>query len=239
MDNFQNFGLILSAALTFGAFTIIYVLRWVLQYREGLSWEGGPALFNWHPVLQLSGFIFLNGLAIIVYRLPWTWQGSKETMRYIHAGLNMAAFLCAVVSLSAVFGSQSSANFPDLFSLHSWLGLTAVALFGLQMVLSASIYLFPFTPSSWKAAFMPLHVFVGRLLFGGTIAVSLIGITERLIFSLVDPKYTDYPAEAAFANVMGVLLVAYGVTILWISTRASWKRPSEFTQSEGIEDKVK
>ncbi|XP_074545431.1 plasma membrane ascorbate-dependent reductase CYBRD1-like [Halichoeres trimaculatus] len=227
----------LFAALVFGLFTTIYVLQWVFQYRGGLSGEG-KGLFNWHPVLQLSSFIFLNGLAIMVYRLPSSWQGSHEQMKYIHAGLNVAAFLSAVVALSAVFGSQSSSHFPNLFSLHSWLGLTAVALFCAQIVIAASIYLFPFTPSSWRKTFMPVHTFLGRFLFGGIIAVSVIGITEALIFDLNDPKYTDSPAEAIHANIMGLLLVGYGVTVLWVSTR-SGKHVSQYSQSEEAEAKVK
>lgn len=230
----------LLAAFAFGFATVLFVLRWVLHYREGLAWDGGQAQFNWHPVLQLSAFIFLNGIAILSFRLPWTQQLSRESVKYIHAGLNLIALTGAVISFRAVFGSQSASNFPDLFSLHSWLGLTAVALFSLQMVLSACIFLLPITPDSLKEAFMPLHMFLGRFLFGSTIAVSLIGITERLIFGLKEQKYTDSPPEAVFANVMGLLLVAYGVAVLWISTNRSWKRPGDpVWRTSGLEDKIK
>lgn len=53
-----------------------------------------------------------------------------------------------------------------------------------QLVLGVGIYLIPVTPASWRAAVMPLHVFSGLLLFGSVIAVSLMGITEKLIFGL-------------------------------------------------------
>ncbi|XP_065809385.1 plasma membrane ascorbate-dependent reductase CYBRD1-like [Labrus bergylta] len=241
MENHNHFMVALSAALAFGSLTIIFVLRWVSNYRDGLAWDGGPANFNWHPVLQLSGFVFLNGLGIIAFRLPWTHQLSKESVKLIHAALNTLAFFCAIMALKAVFGSQSGSNFPDLFSLHSWLGITVVSLFGIEIALAASIYLFPITPESWKAAFHPLHVFLGRFLFGSTICVSLIGLTERLIFSLNDPKYSDSPPEAFFANVMGLLLVAYGVAIFWISTNKSWKHPGPpiWHTSGLLEDKIK
>lgn len=42
-----------------------------------------------------------------------------------------------------------------------------------------------------------------------------------------NPKYKDSPPEAIFVNVLGVLLVVFGALILWIATRASWKRPSD------------
>lgn len=42
-----------------------------------------------------------------------------------------------------------------------------------------------------------------------------------------NPKYKDSPPEAIFVNVLGLLLVVFGALILWIATRASWKRPSD------------
>ncbi|CAJ1079374.1 cytochrome b reductase 1 [Xyrichtys novacula] len=244
MENYKQFVVALSAAAAAGLVTIVFVLRWVLYYREGLAWDGGLAEFNWHPVLHLAGFIFLNGAAIIVFRLPWTWQCSKVTMKFIHAGLNLAAFICAIISSVAVFDFHNAAKIPNMYSLHSWVGLVAISLFCLQIVLSIGIFLVPFTPVSWRAALMPLHVFVGHSLFGSTIAVALMGITEKLIFGLSDPKYKDSPPEAVFVNAMGVLVVAYGVAILWISTRPSWKRPNDqvlhvLNSSAGAEVKTK
>lgn len=229
MDNLKQFLVVLSAAAAVGFVSIIFVLRWVFYFKEGLAWgwDGGPAVFNWHPVLIVTGFIFLQGIAIIVYRLPWTWQCSKLMMKFIHAGLHVTAFVFVVISMMAVFDFHNAANIPNMYSLHSWLGLTAVILYCLQLVLGIGLYLIPVTPVSWRAAFMPIHVYSGLLLFTGVIAVALMGITEKLIFGLKDPKYKDSPPEAIFVNVLGLLLVIFGGLILWIATRTSWKRPSE------------
>ncbi|XP_069009662.1 plasma membrane ascorbate-dependent reductase CYBRD1 [Embiotoca jacksoni] len=227
MENLKPFLVALSAAAAAGFVSIIFVLRWALYFKEGLAWDGGLAEFNWHPVLIVTGFIFLQGIAIVVYRLPWTWQCSKLMMKFIHAGLNLTAFIFAVIAMVAVFDFHNAANIPNMYSLHSWLGLTAVLLFALQLVLGVGMYLIPFTPVSWRAAFMPFHVYGGLLLFGSIIAVALMGITEKLIFGLSNPKYKDSPPEAIFVNVLGVLLVVFGALILWIATRTSWKRPSD------------
>lgn len=51
-----------------------------------------------------------------------------------------------------------------------------------------------------------------------------------LCFAIIhrkDPKYKDSPPEATFVNVLGLLITVFGALILWITTRASWKRPSE------------
>lgn len=54
--------LALGSAAAIGIISIIFVLRWVLHFKEGLSWDGGLAEFNWHPVLVVVGFIFLQGM---------------------------------------------------------------------------------------------------------------------------------------------------------------------------------
>ncbi|XP_077473307.1 plasma membrane ascorbate-dependent reductase CYBRD1 [Stigmatopora argus] len=228
MDNYKEFLLILSSAGIAGFIAIVFVIRWVLYYQGGLAWDGKLAEFNWHPLLNICGFIFLQGLAIIVYRLPWTWKYSKLTMKFVHATLNLVAFISAVVATVAVFDFHNDAGIPNMYSLHSWLGLAAVMLYGLQLVLGVGMYLMPFTPVSWRAAFMPIHTYSGLLLFGSVIAAALMGITEKLIFSLsTDPKYKDLPPQAIFVNTLGLLLVIFGALIFWIATRQSWKRPSE------------
>uniref|UniRef100_A0A8C5DTX8 Plasma membrane ascorbate-dependent reductase CYBRD1 n=1 Tax=Gouania willdenowi TaxID=441366 RepID=A0A8C5DTX8_GOUWI len=244
MEDFTQFLVVFSMAAAVGVLSTVFVLTWVLHFKEGLGWDGGLAEFNWHPVLMVIGFVSLQGLAIIIYRLPWTWHCSKLTMKFIHAGLNLLAFILAVVSVVAVFDFHNGAKIPNMYSLHSWLGIGAVVMYCLQLVLGVGMYLIPLAPISWKVAFMPFHVYSGLFLFTSVIAVSLMGITEKLIFGLKDPKYKDSPPEAIFVNFLGVFLVVFGVLILWIATRTSWKRPSEqiphtlHTNGEGEEDTV-
>lgn len=54
-------------------------------------------------------------------------------MKFIHAGLHTSAFILAVIALVAVFDFHNGAKIPNMYSLHSWLGLTAVVLYGLQV----------------------------------------------------------------------------------------------------------
>ncbi|XP_026883364.1 cytochrome b reductase 1 isoform X2 [Electrophorus electricus] len=148
-------------------------------------------------------------------------------MKLIHAGLNMLAFVLAAVSLVAVFDFHNAQNIPNMYSLHSWVGLAAIILYSLQVVLGVSVYLLPVSPVYLRAALMPIHVYSGLFIFGCVIATALMGITEKLLFALKDPKYKDSPPEAMFVNILGVLIAVFGGLILWIATRPSWRRPSE------------
>uniref|UniRef100_A0A8C5PJH1 Plasma membrane ascorbate-dependent reductase CYBRD1 n=1 Tax=Leptobrachium leishanense TaxID=445787 RepID=A0A8C5PJH1_9ANUR len=225
MEGYRSFLFFLVSSLLFGFLAVIFVLVWVLHWREGLGWDGGSAEFNWHPVLVITGFVFIEGIAIMVYRLPWTWRCSKLLMKYIHAGLHLVAIVLVIVSLIAVFDFHNSAHIPNMYSLHSWVGLTVVILFTLQIVISIVVYLLPFAPDSLRVALMPIHVYSGLLLYGSVIATCLMGITEKLIFALKNPPYSKFPPEAIFVNTMGLLIVVFGALVIWMTTRPEWKRP--------------
>ncbi|KFV71134.1 Cytochrome b reductase 1, partial [Dryobates pubescens] len=227
MEGYVQFLALLVSALLVGFVSVIFALVWVFQYRGGLSWDGSSQEFNWHPVLIITGFVFIQGIAIIVYRLPWTWKCSKLLMKSIHAGLNTIAMILAIVAVVAAFDFHNAGGTPNMYSLHSWIGLAAVIFYALQLFLGFAVFLLPFAPISLRAALMPIHVFSGLTIFATVITTALMGITEKLIFSLQNPSYSASPPEATFVNCLGLLLVIFGALILWMASRPHWKRPPE------------
>nr|XP_004660411.1 lysosomal membrane ascorbate-dependent ferrireductase CYB561A3 isoform X2 [Jaculus jaculus] len=63
MDGYRGFLGLLVAALLVGFLSVLFTLIWVLHYREGLGWDGSGLEFNWHPVLMVTGFVFIQGIA--------------------------------------------------------------------------------------------------------------------------------------------------------------------------------
>ncbi|XP_070436235.1 plasma membrane ascorbate-dependent reductase CYBRD1 isoform X2 [Equus przewalskii] len=63
MDGYRGFLGLLVSALLVGFLSVIFTLVWVLHYREGLGWDGTALEFNWHPVLVVTGFVFIQGIA--------------------------------------------------------------------------------------------------------------------------------------------------------------------------------
>lgn len=78
-------------------------------------------------------FLLSPSIAILVYRLPWTWKCSKLLMKIIHAGLNTVALILAIIALVAVFDFHNAKEIPNMYSLHSWIGLAAVILCSQQV----------------------------------------------------------------------------------------------------------
>ncbi|CAD7690578.1 unnamed protein product [Nyctereutes procyonoides] len=225
MDGYRGFLGLLVSALLVGFLSVIFSLVWVLHYREGLGWDGTALEFNWHPVFMVTGFVFIQGIAIIVYRLPWTWKCSKLLMKSIHAGLHTVAAILVIISLVSVFDYHNAGNIPNMYSLHSWVGLTVVILYILQLLLGVLVFLLPWAPLSLRALVMPMHVYSGLLIFGTVIATVLMGVTEKLIFGV--SGYSTFPPEGVFANTLGLLNVVFGALIFWIVTRPQWQRPKE------------
>ncbi|NXW23079.1 CYAC3 protein, partial [Circaetus pectoralis] len=235
-----------------GFMCMAFVSAWCQHWRGGFALDGGLQMFNWHPVLMVTGMVVLYGAAALVYRLPPTWSGPKLPWKVLHGALTLAAFSLAVLGLVAVFRFHNNHGTPNMYSLHSWLGLATVLLFScqvgaalapphpgsllharrphlpsLQWLAGFSAFLLPWAPAWLRALYKPVHVFFGSTILMLSVASCVSGINEKLFFSLRNGT-TDYkclPTEAVFANTLGLLIILFGVLVLGALARPSWKRP--------------
>lgn len=108
----------------------------------------------------------------------------KKALKLTHASIHLGAFILTVIALKTVFDSHNLATkpIPNMYSLHSWLGLGAVLIFSLQYVFGFVAYLLPSAKESLKVALMPIHIYFGVFGFGLAIASALMGLTEKAIF---------------------------------------------------------
>ncbi|NWR81372.1 CYAC3 protein, partial [Centropus unirufus] len=203
------------------------VSAWCQYWRGGFSWDGTARTFNWHPVLMVTGMVVLYGAAALVYRLPPAWSGAKLPWKLLHGALALLAFILAVLGLEAVFRFHKAQGIPDMYSLHSWVGLATILLFSCQWVAGFSAFLLPCAPAWLRAFYKPVHVFFGSAVLFLSVASCVSGINEKLFFSLKNGtmEYKLLPAEAVFANALGLLLVLFGVLVLGALAKPSWKRP--------------
>lgn len=137
-----------------------------------------------YPLNEIKFKYFCSFPAILVYRGFRTMR--KKALKITHASIHMGAFILTVIALITVFDSHNLAKqpIPNMYSLHSWLGLGSVILFCLQYVVGFSAYLVPGAKESIRAALMPLHIYFGLLGFVLAVASALMGITEKAIFSM-------------------------------------------------------
>ncbi|NXE00031.1 CY561 protein, partial [Chaetorhynchus papuensis] len=220
---------------------------WLGRYRGGVAWHS-PLQFNAHPLCMVLGMVFLQGDALLVYRVFR--HEAKRSTKALHALLHGLALVIALVGIIAVFESHQTKGIPNMYSLHSWCGMAAFVLYLLQVragelltpqegrdsaasvtsplspqwLLGCGFFLFPGASFSLRGQYKPQHIFFGIALFILSITSCLLGITEMLLFKISD-SYSHFVPEGILANTLGVLLVAFGLVMCYVLTREEWKRP--------------
>nr|XP_016472189.1 PREDICTED: probable ascorbate-specific transmembrane electron transporter 1 isoform X2 [Nicotiana tabacum] len=121
----------LFAHLLFIAITTL-MLVWLLHFREGLDFTSTnkPKIFNIHPLLMVIGFLLLAGEAIMAYTTVPT---SSKKHKLYHMILHFIALVAAVIGLYAVFKYHNESGIPHMYTFHSWIGLSTIILFALQV----------------------------------------------------------------------------------------------------------
>ncbi|KAL0347960.1 UNVERIFIED_CONTAM: putative ascorbate-specific transmembrane electron transporter 2 [Sesamum angustifolium] len=111
---------------------IALVLVWLLHFREGLAFSSDDKakIFNVHPLLMLLGFVLISGEGIMAYKTVPT---IRKRQKLFHLLLHLTAFVAGVVGVYAVFKFHHDLRFPHMYSLHSWLGISTISLFALQL----------------------------------------------------------------------------------------------------------
>lgn len=185
----------------------ILVLVWLLEFREGLAFksETKAKIFNVHPLLMVIGFILLAGEAIMSYN---TIPAERKTQKLFHLTLHSIALLAGIVGIYAVFKFHHELNIPDMYTLHSWLGMSTICLFGLQWLLGFFSFMFPGAQSSTRARLAPWHVFFGMVIFFMAILTALIGLTEKFFFLGLRRSQ-----EALIVNFTGLLILLFAISV--------------------------
>lgn len=213
---------VVGASQVLGLTSVVLTGVWMGRYRGGFAWDGSGQEFNLHPLCMVLGLVFLQGDAILVYRVFR--NEPKRNVKLLHGIIHLFALIFSIVGIVAVFDFHRASKIPDMYSLHSWCGLATLVLFCLQWVLGLMFFLFPVASAWLRAMYLPLHVFCGAVLLVMAIGSCLLGITEKLLFSIMS-TYSQFSAEGVLANSLGVVLVCFGVLMIFIITNEEYRRP--------------
>jgi len=220
-------------------------VHWVMEYKKGVQWgatELGIA-FNWHPILMTLSLILLYGNGALIYRvIPPRDEGHKLVLKCGHAAVMMLAFVIMVIGLQAAFDSHNYASppKPNMYTLHSWVGLGAALLFACQWLLGFAAFLYPKLHSAWagagagdsimspsvKAGVLVVHQYFGSAILVLAGAAALMGHLEKAIWS--NKGYGAKNSEAVLVNCLGVLIILFitGVTFLLSKFSKDEEKPS-------------
>ncbi|KAK9074442.1 hypothetical protein SSX86_007040 [Deinandra increscens subsp. villosa] len=193
-----------------GVSITLLVLYWLVNFRGGFAFTSHvkSKIFNLHPLLMILGFIIFSGEAMITYKaIP----AKRKTLKQIHLIFHLIALFSGTLGVYVVFKFHNELDIPHMYTLHSWIGLSTICLFGLQLLVGFVTFLFPGAQLATRARLAPWHVLFGRIIFVAVIVTAETGITEKFIFQKL-----KHGQEALVVNFIGLLILLFGMFVGFI-----------------------
>lgn len=222
--------MLLSEILLFGAIGLC--IYWILQYQDGVAWTNNTKKqYNLHYILMTGGFIFLNGQSMLVYRCyPCCKKIYNKVLHTIFFVLSISA-----ITIGLVAAIQAQNSLPDphhFYSMHSWIGLTAIGIFGLQFVVGFTSFLVLLCCDTATAKFrqrlLPTHVTFGIIIFSLGSAAVLTGLMQTIRHRL-SAIYDQLGEQAIIVNAFAMCVVALMILLPFIIFNKSFKRYTTLT----------
>jgi len=135
-------------------------------------------IFAWHPLLMTIGMIMCTIIALNSYAiLPLTHNQQKV----VHIVFHSTALFCFAFGLNAVVKSHNGQNaagtyMPNLYSLHSWVGLGALCLYVQNYVLGFAHFVTRHLDGAKQ--YLPSHLKLGLCALMMSTAAVVSGISQ-------------------------------------------------------------
>ncbi|KAL2920653.1 Transmembrane ascorbate ferrireductase 1 [Bienertia sinuspersici] len=203
----------------------VLVLVWNIYFRGGLAWEATDKnlIFNLHPVMMLIGFIILGGEAIVSYKaLPF----KHEVKKVIHLTLHAMALALGIFGICAAFKNHNESGILNLYSLHSWLGIGVISLYGVQWIYGFITFFYPGGSSSLRRESLPWHVLFGIFVYVLAVGNATLGFLEKLTFLETLAGLEKFGTEAYLVNFTAIATVLFGAFVL-LTVYAQKEQPQE------------
>ncbi|CAL5364368.1 unnamed protein product [Camellia sinensis] len=202
----------------------VMVLVWCIHFRGGFAWESSnkSLIFNvdngprggihyaMHPVLMLIGLIIIGGEAIMSYKsLPL----KKEVKKLIHLVLHAIALILGIIGVYAAFKYHNESSIANLYSLHSWLGIGIISLYGIQWIYGFIVFFYPGGTDAIRRESVPWHALFGLFVYVLAVGNAALGFLEKLTF-LENSGVAKYGSEAFVVNFSAVITILFGAFVM-------------------------
>lgn len=250
--------LFIILAEIFGVTCIILLVNWRGIYNGGFDPSVSRTTeLNLHTLLMFISMIFLCANTIMLFRLNCGVK--KAIVKLAHATLHLVTIVIASVGIHYAFSyhgaygedargritekldsevaqsrhgiGHDKYNHYQMYSLHSWLGITTIILFVIQWFFGFGSFLMPFCSTKNRYLLKPLHVYLGCFIFMFSVATTLTGITQLAHFDL-GTQYEWMVLEGILANCFGLILMFFAGLVLFILSNDCFKSVESYELSD-------
>lgn len=201
----------------------LLVLVWALVFKSSFvpqSSSPNDLIYSvLHPLLMVIGFILISGEAILVHRwLP----GSMNLKKSVHLSLQGVALASGVFGIWTKFQGRDGvvANF---YSLHSWMGVICVSLFGAQWLMGFLSFWHRGELRRVRLKILPWHVFLGLYTYGMAVATAETGLLEKLTFLQTKRNVLKHSPESMVVNSLGLALALLGGIVIFAAVSPKYQ----------------
>ncbi|GAB4828682.1 hypothetical protein Ancab_018347 [Ancistrocladus abbreviatus] len=191
----------------FGVLNLVLMLIWLLHYRGGINIASDNPYLVWnaHPLFMSVGFVYFAGEAIMAYL---TLGGVQKVQKRVHAAFHLVAMAFWVAGIIAAFKFHRLAKLPNLYTPHSWLGLTTFTLYVIQWLFGLYIFGIAKPGAVNLEKVVPWHVCIGRVLLYMAVCTAETGLIQVFI----KLGLRENP-EAHLINFIALSILLFGVTV--------------------------
>ncbi|KAL7113896.1 hypothetical protein ACP275_04G087600 [Erythranthe tilingii] len=159
-------------------------------------------------------FAHVSAAAVVTLVLVWLLHfreglafksDDKAKIFNVHPLLMVLGF---VLISGEVFRFHYLKGIPDMYSLHSWLGMSTICLFAIQWLFSLFTFWYPRAQASTRARLAPWHAVLGMAIFVMAILSAETGLVE--IFFFLGLRRSQ---EALIVNFTGLLIFLFAVFV--------------------------
>ncbi|XP_062111220.1 probable transmembrane ascorbate ferrireductase 4 [Humulus lupulus] len=207
--------LLFLARLT-GLLVAALVSFWALAFNSSFLPHSATASQEYfvysvlHPLCMVIGFILISGEAILVHRwLP----GSTSLKKSVHLFLQGVALASGIFGIWTKFRGENGIV-GNFYSLHSWMGLLSMSLFGAQWITGFVSFWHIGEVRRVRMKVLPWHVFVGLYTYGLAVATAETGLLEKLTFLQTKRNLSKRCTESMVVNGLGLGLVLLGGIVI-------------------------
>ncbi|MQM22916.1 hypothetical protein Taro_055975 [Colocasia esculenta] len=119
-------------------------------------------------------------------------RAPKKVQKLVHMLLQLLALSLGIFGVSVAFKYHKKSQIQDMTSLHSWLGIVTICLFGLQ------------APKRTRAMVLPLHAYAGLAIFLLTVCTAETGLVE---------KSAEPGMESRLVNFTGLFILLFALAV--------------------------